>query len=615
MRLFSGGEALIPIQHSTGRAKHVKPKRAFFSNKRNLVIFGISLLVVGTVGWLGFRILQVKNDLTASQDDVMKWVDAAKNNRFDLLPQISEELEARSSGAVSASSDPVWKLAELVPVVGPNLSAVHSTSEAISVLSKEAITPTSELLASGITKNLMKPEGGLNLEAIDSLAELTTQLGQSLDHASGLISHVDSASLMAPVGEPIAKLQSYLNKAQPLAAQASTIMTVLPSFLGAEGQRNYLLLFMNNAEVNTLGGDSAQRAILTINNGKIELGETTSSTDLKDMPDEFQMPDSAVDVFGSLIEKDMNLATSRPDFPSVGDFSKRVYEHYFGQQIDGVIALDPVMLGYLLRATGPITLSTGDELNANNVASLLLHDIYLRYPDETGPQTDAFFTEAVSVIFDKFKSFSGSPLELVKALQQGTSENRLLLWSSNEAEQKVFSALPIAGTLPATNESSTTLGVYMRDFSASKMDFFLKSSVKAEVVECDSGKIKKVSVTTTLENTVPSVDFAAGLPKYVLSEVLPEGQFRTGLYSFGPVGASIDSSVMELSGVDNQYQGSKSDLNRPVSIWLATLAPTEKAIMTTVFTLQDSQTGPLKVQVTPNLNPTKVEIVPSQCSK
>ena len=46
-----------------------------------------------------------------------------------------------------------------------------------------------------------------------------------------------------------------------------------------------------------------------------------------------------------------------------------------GQQVDGVLALDPVTLQALIAAEGPVTVD-GVELNADNVVRYILHDQY-----------------------------------------------------------------------------------------------------------------------------------------------------------------------------------------------------------------------------------------------
>ena len=51
-----------------------------------------------------------------------------------------------------------------------------------------------------------------------------------------------------------------------------------------------------------------------------------------------------------------------------------------GGTVDGVMSFDPVVLGCLLGATGPVTVASGEELNSENAAVLLLNESYFLYP-------------------------------------------------------------------------------------------------------------------------------------------------------------------------------------------------------------------------------------------
>ncbi|WP_217576954.1 DUF4012 domain-containing protein, partial [Streptomyces sp. GbtcB7] len=67
--------------------------------------------------------------------------------------------------------------------------------------------------------------------------------------------------------------------------------------------------------------------------------------------------------------------TQVPDF----SLSARLAQEFAareGREVSSVIAIDPVALSYLLEATGPVRLPTGDELTSTNVVKLLLSDVY-----------------------------------------------------------------------------------------------------------------------------------------------------------------------------------------------------------------------------------------------
>src|SRR6202035_2533486 len=73
--------------------------------------------------------------------------------------------------------------------------------------------------------------------------------------------------------------------------------------------------------------------------------------------------------------------TYSPDFPTVGKVISQMYPQAGGDQIDGVLALDPDALSALLRFTGPINVAgLPTPLTAANAADVLLRQQYLSFP-------------------------------------------------------------------------------------------------------------------------------------------------------------------------------------------------------------------------------------------
>ena len=86
----------------------------------------------------------------------------------------------------------------------------------------------------------------------------------------------------------------------------------------------------------------------------------------------------------------------------------------FGGDIDAVISFDPVALSYLLNATGPLQLPTGETLTAENAVPLLLKDAYVAYPN--GVDSDLFFAGAATTVFDSLTAGAAAPAPMVGAI-------------------------------------------------------------------------------------------------------------------------------------------------------------------------------------------------------
>ena len=120
-----------------------------------------------------------------------------------------------------------------------------------------------------------------------------------------------------------------------------------------------------------------------------------------------------------------------------------MWRQQFGTEVDGVLSVDPVTLSYLLAATGPIGLPTGDTLLSENAVQLLLADVYARY---TVPaHQDAFFAAAASSVFDAIAGGNFEPAALVSAISRAGEEHRILIWSAHAEEQAMLAPTTLAG--------------------------------------------------------------------------------------------------------------------------------------------------------------------------
>ena len=94
------------------------------------------------------------------------------------------------------------------------------------------------------------------------------------------VAALETTELNPQLAEPVALMQKKLREAAALSAKASYAVRLLPTMLGAEEKRTYLVLFQNNAEVRATGGIPGAFAVMTAHRGRISLGAQGSSTDI-----------------------------------------------------------------------------------------------------------------------------------------------------------------------------------------------------------------------------------------------------------------------------------------------------------------------------------------------
>ena len=155
--------------------------------------------------------------------------------------------------------------------------------------------------------------------------------------------------------------------------------------VGADGQRDYLLLFQNNAEIRATGGMPGSWAQIHAErrpdgDGRAGYSDATSR---RPTSRSCRSPPTRSTVYGKEYGTYFQDPGFAPDFQRGAEMWKAHWERKFPTiELDGVLALDPVGMSYLLDGTGPVTVD-GRTLTSDNVVEELLSRPYLELdPDE-----------------------------------------------------------------------------------------------------------------------------------------------------------------------------------------------------------------------------------------
>lgn len=580
-----------------------------------LVVLGVVVLLVAACAWLAVRALNAKSALEDAQAIATTIAGQLAGGDSAGLPAASKRLSSLTATAVEQTSDPLWRVAELVPALGANFSAVRAIAESVDVVARDAVAPLSRV-AGSLTPNAIAPvDGRVDLAALQSLAAAVAPAASAFEKADLIIGTADFQQTIPPVAEAGRALSAQFETVRPLVDDLNTALRLAPDMLGASGPRSYLLLFQNLAETTALGGTAAALTEVNIDNGAISIGRQASS---QDFGRDLTAPALAVDpgvaaIFNPFMYATLNLATSRPDFPTAAEITSAFWQRDFGTTPDGVIAVDPIALSHILRATGPVTLSTGEQLSAENTVPLLLNEIYLRYPGPDGPdQTDAFFADAARAVFEALMHTGADSAGLLAAIGRGVGEHRVMAWSADPAEQAVLAQSPLAGTLPTENVPASVTGVFFRDMSASKVDYYLQTAATLESDACTSDS-PTFTATADLHSTLTQ-ELADSLPPFISGGVWRGEKFKTQVFVYGPPGTTLADAAIAGGGDEETFIDKPgTDLGRPVATFWVMLSPGESVSLSAVFSGQDGDHGQPELWTTPMLNPTETTVLAPGC--
>lgn len=565
------------------------------------VLAAVLILAVVMIAWVGIRGALAYGHLRDAQQAAAAARDAAADPAAaaDAIAAITPETQA----ARALTSDPVWRVAEQLPWIGPQLNAVSTVAAAIDDVAGDALAPLLDAATGFDVASLRPQDGRIDLTTFASIQDAAATGAAGITGAAASVSAIDRSPLLAPVEEAVDEVGDLLNETRDTAGALARAGALLPAMLGAEGPRDYLVLFQNNAEWRSAGGLTSAMALIHTDGGAMTLAGQESGSDYPRY-DEAVVPlgDEIDAIYGERPARWVQNVTQVPDFAVSGTIAREMWaREHGGQQVDGVIALDPVALSYLLEATGPVTLPNGDVLSSENAVSLLLNDVYKRFPRPV--DQDAYFAAAAASVFDALANGNVEPAALVASLVRAGDERRLLLWSAHEDEQALLADTTLAGGLPASDRDVARFGVFLNDGTGSKMDFYQTAATTVAWESCSvdgSGDATgTATLSVTLTNNAPA-DAGTSLPAYITGGGdygVPPGTARTVGYIYLPEGFELAEAT--LTG-DLGFGGGMHEGRRVLS-FSVDIAPGASA--TAVVSARPAYPGAstVEVQQTPTL--------------
>ena len=136
-------------------------------------------------------------------------------------------------------------------------------------------------------------------------------------------------------------------------------------------------------------------------------------------------------MFQSSVAIDPRDTAAIPDFPRAAELAASIVGTKWKEKFDGVIGVDPITMAYMLRGLGPINVGDNVTINSRNAVQTLLNGVYLKYPKDPSKQDDVF-KAAARRIFNATVSGKGKSQTVIRALVQGVTERRLMLWSRDD---------------------------------------------------------------------------------------------------------------------------------------------------------------------------------------
>ncbi|MSZ76994.1 MAG: DUF4012 domain-containing protein [Actinobacteria bacterium] len=571
----------------------------------------VAVLLIVAAGWAGWRAYELRGELTEANSALGELRAAVDAGDDPAIQRAVDRLREHGERASEISGGITWSALAHVPVYGDDARGIKVASDVLADLTGDDLEP---LIAASERIDTLLPVGGR--VPIDAIVELQGPLADGHDALSRAYDDLvaqSSSGFSGALRVKYDELTAEIGRAERALAAADTAAQVLPDMLGGTVDKRYLLVFQNNAEARSTGGLPGAVALLAASDGRLSLGRQVAGQSFGTIRTPV-LPLTAAEtqIYGRLLGTDFRDANFTPDFPRAAALWQARWEQvYDGEPVDGVLAVDPVALSYLLGATGPVTVG-GVTLTAENAVEELLSKTYARFPDPD--DQDAWFRQVASAVFTAVTAGGGSGSDLLRALARGGSESRILVHSFDDVDQEELAGTRIAGELSDADGTAPQLGLYLNDFTQSKMSYYLDYDVDVSSTGCQDG-VEQLTVSATFASTAPAR--GAGLTDYVTGGYdglgLLRGSQVVAVRLYGPLGGDITGLAGDGASVDD-FEVVQQD-GRPVVTTFLPLGPGEQASIEWQVEAGSGQRGAPQVRLTPGARSGDdvVSIGPASC--
>jgi hypothetical protein len=587
------------------------------------VVIALTAVLAAAATWVGVRGLAAKTELESAQALTSQLKTQALALDIAGANMTLDRISAHAEEAVALTGDPFWRAGELFPMLGQNLTAVRELAAITSVVMKDVARPLLGVAGSVDPASFAPKDGAIDIQPLVAAAPTVAQANAAIKEALVDVGNIETGMSVSQVVVAKQKVLTLLEGLAPTLETLDVVVPVLGPLLGSEGPRNYVLMFMNSAEVRALGGTGLSFTSVTVDNGRIDIGDALpaghgnfryyvpgEATPIPDGADALYQPGA----YGGFIAD----ATMRPNFVTGSEMVQAMWEGNVGTNVDGVIGMDLTALSYAMRGMEPAEITTRDVLTSDNVVALLMNGVYQRYwsgnDRADNLQQDLVFAEAVTAISDRLTGGQFEPTALMEGLAQAAEERRLLMWSAHETEQAAFELLGVDGAMPVSDAATDRVGIYFHENVGSKMSYYLHSAVQLDKATCRPDGRQSYRVGITLTNAIPA-DAARSISPSILGTFkrsgLAPGVQRTMVYVLAPPGGEILRATVD--GVEVPIEGLHDEAYPGVRLVPVTHPQASSTLVVDVVSPSVGEKA-IEAEVTPMIKPTTVTVGALDCA-
>jgi hypothetical protein len=550
-----------------------------------LAVMSVIAVAILFGGVVVARLLDVRTSATAVQRDLDALATEVSAGHLDRAVSRSGELERSTQHLASIVSDPLWKGLSALPWVGRDAIAVTELATAGHAVAASVVGPVLGAL-SDERAGLTPSDGAIDPASLSRTTGVLVDAVSEFDDALARLERAPSPRL-APIAEQMDSARLLLSEAHGSFVAAADVARAVDGVAGEQGPRTVLVLLLTPAELRAGGGIAGAGAQIRVEHGGFSLERIASDGEIGP----FDEPVAALDAdsaaaWGDRTGRWWQNVTMTPRFPVTATIAREMWQRTFDVEADAVVSVDPVVLSALLKATGPVRLTSGDEIRADDIERVLEQGVYGEHED---PRVqDAYFADVVSSMFDALRTRNLDPVVTFRAVAEPLRDGHLRFWSAEARKQAAVSGGVLGGDHTAST-GGTRFGVHLNDATGAKMGPYLERRVDVQNTTCDVDGRSARRVVVELANTATD-EVIGSLSEYVTGgghHGVAVGSIATLVHVVAPEHAVFTAATR--GGAAVPVRTTQDEAHAVVSSAVE-LAPGESAVIAFEFVVDASST-------------------------
>lgn len=417
--------------------------------------------------------------------------------------------------------------------------------------------------------------------------------------------HYPPIGKLKQVRDQIQQIRNITDGAVVAVGQGKPLIKALPSLLGENEGKKYLMLFQNDAELRPTGGFLTYYSVFRVEEGNIKIDNSSDIYSLDNSISSHPAPNPIIKKYFPSVSqtyiRDINLS---PDFVvSMKDFNSLYERSSQKSDVDGIIAIDTHFFVNMIRILGEVE-TDGLKFTADTDPACGCPQVVYALENEISRPVNYVKANRKGLLGDLMiatldKALRSSPkLYWGRLFQQfivDANEKNILFYLYDDNAQKGIEALNWAGRV--RDYDGDYLYINDANFGGQKSNLFVTKALTIDYTVTD-GKIKK-KVTIEYKNPKPYSDCNLERGGLCLNATL-----RNYQRMLTPKGSVLDSSKGSQVKV-----GSTEELGKTIFDAFFTVNPLGKATMTYEYTLPFKSPGnvlPVLIQKQPG-----VDVIPT----